>query len=88
MLNDADVLDVNGVAAEINVDREGVTHLIRTGQLKAFNAAKNPYGKKPRWRIIRKDLLAFMEARSNRPASPPATKRSPAKPVATGRKWF
>ncbi len=50
-------------AAEILAcDDEQIVHWINSGQLTAVNVAKDPNGKRPRWRISEADLGRFCSA--------------------------
>lgn len=68
-------------------DVDTVRGWITSGQLPAINAARNPNGKKPRWRVSAEDLAAFLEKRSNRPTStePPKQPRRAPRPKTAGK---
>jgi hypothetical protein len=62
-------------------DADMVRAWIASGQLRAFNAARSPRNKKPRWRIAEADLAEFLRARSSqRAASPAVTSRRRPRP--------
>jgi excisionase family DNA binding protein len=71
-----DVLTPPKVAKVLGVDPSTVISWIQSRQLKASNVGKG--GKKPRYRIQRSDLEAFMQSRQLPPAV--ATKQRRAKP--------
>jgi hypothetical protein len=66
------------IARLANVDVEAVYGWIASGQLAAFNAARNPRGR-PRWRITVEAWEAFKATRSNRPTQ--SAKRNSQKPL-------
>jgi hypothetical protein len=57
------------------IKMDNLLEFIRTGELKAYNTALDPNGKRPRWRIWKSDWEAFLESRANAPAPPPMPKR-------------
>lgn len=63
------------IAAELGTSVDTVLGLIRSGQLKASNLGQRV---RPRWRVSRADLQAFLDARSNqRPKPAPRRRRQP-----------
>lgn len=82
------ILTVPDTADELGIDRETVTRWIKTGQLAATNVCKNAGGCKPRWRVRREDLDAFLATRSNRPAAKQTAPKRVKQPATCGRKWF
>ena len=59
----------------VDVGIETFLGWIHSGALKASNISNSPA--RPRWRVAKKDLAAFLEARSNQQAHPikPAKRR-------------
>jgi helix-turn-helix protein len=62
------------LAERWGVSPEKILRLILSGELRAFNCATSPAGKKPRWLIDETDVAAF-EARRAAPAAPRLTGR-------------
>jgi hypothetical protein len=62
------------VSARYGVGEDKVRGWIKSGELKAFNAAARRGGR-PRWLIDVADLLAFEQARAATPAAPAARRR-------------
>jgi excisionase family DNA binding protein len=63
----ADVLTVAGVARFLGVNRGKVLGWIRSGELNAVNLSR---GQRPRYRVSRHDLDAFMKRRTKTPPEP------------------
>jgi transposase len=63
------------VARKYGVSADKVRAWILQGELRAVNAAVNPAGQRPRWRIAEADLLAFFERRANLVHAKPKTTR-------------
>lgn len=63
-------LSVPSIAEKLDVDTEQVLSWIHSGQLKAANVAKNPNGKRPRWRVAEGDLGRFVLSRMNSASQP------------------
>lgn len=59
---------VQAAAETLAADDEQILSWIHSGQLKAVNVAKDPKGKRPRWRIAEGDLGRFLLSRQH-PAS-------------------
>ncbi len=83
----ANWLTIRQLCDEYQVDELTVKHWIKSGQLAAVNVCRRPGGTKPRWRVRREAIEAFLAARSNRPPDAQPTPRRTRQP-ATGRKWF
>lgn len=67
------------VAAELSIDVGKVYEWIKTGQLVAVDLAEKPQGRKPRYRISRDSLVAFLGGRTTRaPAAPRLRRKKPA----------
>lgn len=82
------MLNVAQIAEELGIDRETVTRWITSKQLAAVNVCQSASAKKPRWRVRREDLDAFLAVRSNRTATRPTAPKRVKQPATTGRKWF
>ncbi len=63
------------VALEWGLDVSKVIAWIRTGELRAMNAARNVNGSKPRFLIDREALAEFERARSTGPVAKPVRAR-------------
>lgn len=68
-------LTTRQVAEFLSVDIGKVGDFIAGGDLLAVNVAKNGGGIRPRWRISRQALDAFLAARQTQPATPTPRKR-------------
>lgn len=70
-------------AAELaDVEEETVLWWIEQKELAAVNVAKNPNGKRPRWRIPESELGAFLLRRRTQKATPdPRPSRAPKRAV-------
>lgn len=68
------------IAERLAIKVDKVLDWIHTGQLEAINVARNPRGKRPRWRISHEALKRFEATRSNRrniaPQPTPRQRRS------------
>lgn len=62
------------VGGRYGVDPGKVIHWIKTGQLRAINAARDPNGR-PRYLVDIVDLLDFERQRAVTPPEPPAPRR-------------
>lgn len=58
------------VAEQLGVDPDTVRAWCASGHLRAINVARDPRGKRPRWRISEEDLAAFLAKRANQSAPP------------------
>jgi excisionase family DNA binding protein len=65
------------IAAQLGVSPDKVLAWIRSGELRAFNAATCPHGR-PRWLIDEVDLLAFERRRAARPGPTPRRRKQAA----------
>jgi excisionase family DNA binding protein len=54
------------ISAMTGMKQDNILDLIHRGELKAYNTALDPNGQRPRWRISRADLEAFLESRANK----------------------
>jgi|PlaIllAssembly_1097288.scaffolds.fasta_scaffold280225_2 excisionase family DNA binding protein len=70
--NDRDYLTPPEVARLLRVRESKVAAWIRTGQLVAINLSE---GRRPRYRVRRTDLEAYLEQRAVVPESKPATRQ-------------
>lgn len=64
---------VSDLTARFGVAEHTILQWIRSGELRAINAARRP-GTRPSWRISEEALAAFEAARSSQP-EPPQKKR-------------
>lgn len=67
-------------AGYLGTDDEQVTAWIHAGELVAVNVAKNPNGKRPRWRIPESALGRFLLARRHPASSQAAPGKRPSRP--------
>lgn len=85
----APMLCIDQVATRLGINRDGVSKLIQTGELRAVNVNRNKKAKRPTWRIRPEDLDAFEESRLSTGLSPPAAKtRKKRKQAEPRNKWF
>jgi len=71
---------VQQAAETLSTDDEQVLGWIHSGELKAVNVAKNPRGKRPRWRIAEADLGRFLIGRQHPASSQPAIRQTKRRP--------
>lgn len=69
------MLTVANIADRLGIDDDTVRGWLATKQLRGVNVAKNPNGKKARWRVRETDLEAFLERRATGQPSPASTPR-------------
>ena len=62
-------------ARELGVHPDKITYWIASGELRASNLARDANGRKPRYRIMREDLEAFLASRAVPGPAPKATRR-------------
>lgn len=83
MTVDTTYYSVQTAAEVLDVDEELVLSHIHSGQIKAINVAKDPKGKRPRWRIPEAELGRFLLGRMHpagaapRPAAKVQKRRQP-----------
>lgn len=70
---------VQAAAEILDVDDEQILAWIHSGQIKAANVAKDPNGKRPRWRISESELGRFLLTRMH-PAGMPSGRRGTESP--------
>lgn len=66
LTTDQEFFSAPAVAKLLNVDRNRVIQYIRRGELRAVDVSLHR-AVRPRWRISRKDLEAFLSCRSSTP---------------------
>ncbi|QDU37659.1 Helix-turn-helix domain protein [Maioricimonas rarisocia] len=67
-------LTVRELAAQLQIKADTVRDLIRRGELRAVNVARNPNGR-PRWRIPPEAVAEFEATRAPKPAEPRRKRR-------------
>ena len=77
-------LSVKQVAEQLGIRRHGVLALIRSGEIRGFDASLKP-NKRHLWRVIPEDLDAFILRRTHQP---PAPRRRRRKPQTTVKRYF
>lgn len=75
-------------ARRLGVSEDKVLQWIHSGELRAFNAAVDADGDRPRWRISLEEIERFMEARANKPPQPKPPKKRRRRAVTSGKAWF
>ena len=84
------MLTIDQVALHLVVDRDGVSRLIASGELKAVNVARDRKAKRKSWRIRPEDLTAFELSRlSVQSPNVGTTQRKPKKKSSAPKQaWF